>query len=104
MKIFNRFAALFFAVAFASLLGCAATSTNEGTKAYVSDSVVTTKVKSAILGEHMLKSSEIGVETYKGTVQLSGFVATNAEIHKAGEVARGVNGVMSVKNDLRIKP
>ena len=103
MKIFNRFAALFFAVAFASLLGCAATSTNEGTKAYISDSAVTTKVKTAMLRESSLKSTEIGVETYKGTVQLSGFVGSNAEIHKAGDVARGVEGVMSVKNDLRLK-
>jgi hyperosmotically inducible protein len=103
MKIFNRFAALFFAVTFASLLGCAATSTNEGTKAYMSDSVVTTKVKTAMLRESSLKSAEIGVETYKGTVQLSGFVGSNAEIHKAGDVARGVEGVMSVKNDLRLK-
>ena len=103
MKTFNRFAALFFAVAFASLLGCAASPTNEGTKAYVSDSVLTTKVKSAMLRESSLKSTEIGVETYKGTVQLSGFVGSNAEIHKAGDVARGVEGVMSVKNDLRLK-
>ena len=103
MKRFNRFSALFFAVAFASLLGCAATSTNEGTKAYMSDSVVTTKVKTAMLRESSLKSTEIGVETYKGTVQLSGFVSSNAEIHKAGDVARGVEGVMSVKNDLRLK-
>ncbi|HTE92526.1 MAG TPA: BON domain-containing protein [Bradyrhizobium sp.] len=103
MKIFNRFSALFFAVAFASLLGCAATSTNEGTKAYISDSAVTTKVKTAMLRESSLKSTEIGVETYKGTVQLSGFVGSNAEIHKAGDVARGVEGVMSVKNDLRLK-
>jgi len=103
MKTLNRFATVFFALTFASLLGCAASPTNEGTKAYASDSVVTTKVKTAILGESSLKSFQIGVETYKGVVQLSGFVTTNAEIHKAGEVTRGVNGVMSVKNDLRLK-
>ncbi len=67
------------------------------------DSVVTTKVKTAILGESSLKSFEIGVETYKGAVQLSGFVNSRAEIHKAGDVACGVNGVLSVKNDLRLK-
>jgi len=103
MKTFNRFAALFFVLAFASLIGCTASSKNEGTKAYMDDSVVTTKVKTAIMGEPSLKSFEIGVETYKGTVQLSGFVSSNAEIHKAGDVARGVNGVLSVKNDLRLK-
>lgn len=103
MKILNRFTTLFFALTLTSLLGCAASSTNEGTKAYMDDSVVTTKVKTAILGESSLKSFEIGVETYKGTVQLSGFVNSRAEIHKAGDVARGVNGVLSVKNDLRLK-
>lgn len=103
MKTFNRIAALFLVVVFASLAGCAASPTNEGTKAYLDDSVVTTKVKSAMLGESSLKSLEIGVETYKGVVQLSGFVASMAQINKAGEVARGVTGVQSVKNDLRLK-
>jgi osmotically-inducible protein OsmY len=103
MKTFNRLAALFFALAFASLLGCAASPTHEGTGAYVDDSVVTAKVKAAMLSEPSLKSLEIGVETYKGKVQLSGFVGSNAEIYKAGDVARGVNGVLSVKNDLRLK-
>jgi osmotically-inducible protein OsmY len=103
MKAFHRLAAVFVLLAFASLLGCAASSTNEGTKAYMDDSVVTTKVKAAILGESSLKSYEIGVETYKGTVQLSGFVGSNTEIDKAGEVARGIHGVSSVKNDLRLK-
>jgi osmotically-inducible protein OsmY len=103
MKIFNRLANLFFALAFASFLGCAASPTNEGTKAYLDDSVVTTKVKAAMLGESSLKSYEIGVETYKGKVQLSGFVGSHAEISKAGDVARGVNGVLSVNNDLRLK-
>ncbi len=103
MKTSNRTATLFFALTFASLLGCAATPKNEGTKAYLDDSVITTKVKSAILGEPSLKSLEIGVETYKGRVQLSGFVGSSAEIRKAGDVARGVDGVHSVKNDLRLK-
>ncbi len=103
MKTLKQFSTLFFALAFASVLGCAATPTNEGTKAYVDDSVVTTKVKAAMLGESSLKSYEIGVETYKGKVQLSGFVRSAAEISKAGDVARGVNGVLSVKNDLRLK-
>lgn len=103
MKSFNRFAALFFALTFASLLGYTASSAAEGTKAFLDDSVVTTKVKTAILGEPSLKSYEISVETNKGTVQLSGFVSSNAEILRAGDVARGVDGVLSVKNDLRLK-
>lgn len=70
---------------------------------YIDDSVITTKVKAAILAEPKLKSTEVNVETYKGVVQLSGFVANPADIGKAGEVARGVNGVKSVKNDLHVK-
>lgn len=108
MKKFQQFAALAFVLMFVSALGYAASTSddgtkNEGTKAYLDDSVITTKVKSAMLGEASLNSLEIGVETYKGTVQLSGFVSSKAEVQKAGEVARGVDGVLSVKNDLRLK-
>ena len=103
MKAFNRFTAFFLAIALASLLGCASTSTKEGTGEYFDDSVVTTKVKAAIFNEPSLSSNQISVETFKGTVQLSGFVKTQSEISKAGEIARGVNGVASVKNDLRLK-
>ncbi|OGI66831.1 MAG: transporter [Candidatus Muproteobacteria bacterium RBG_16_60_9] len=103
MKAFNRFTAFFLAIALASALGCASTSTKEGTGEYFDDSVVTTKVKAAIFNEPSLSSNQISVETFKGTVQLSGFVKTQSEISKAGEIARGVNGVASVKNDLRLK-
>jgi osmotically-inducible protein OsmY len=87
----------------ATLLGCAGTATKEGTGEYVDDSVITTKVKAAIFNEPSLKSAEINVETFKGTVQLSGFVNSRADINKAVEVARGVGGVTSVKNDMRLK-
>lgn len=103
MKTFNRYAALFFVLAFASLLGCASTATQEGTGEYVDDTVITTKVKHAILHEPNLKSAEINVETFKGVVQLSGFVSTQASINRAVQVARGVKGVTSVKNDMRLK-
>ncbi|MGP1614170.1 MAG: BON domain-containing protein, partial [Pollutimonas bauzanensis] len=69
----------------------------------VDDSVITTKVKAAILNEPTLKVAEINVETFKGVVQLSGFVGSQADIRKAVEVARKVGGVKSVKNDMRIK-
>ena len=65
---------------------------------YIDDSVITTKVKAAVFNESTLKSSEINVETYKGVVQLSGFVSSEADIDKAVEIARGVKGVTSVKN------
>jgi len=104
MKITTkRFATFFFAIALASVLGCASTATHEGTGEYVDDTVITSKVKSAILGEPSLKSAEINVETFKGVVQLSGFVSSTAAEHKATELARSVKGVTSVKDDMRLK-
>lgn len=99
----KRFSAFFFAVLLVSMLGCASTSTKEGTGEYVDDSVITTKVKAAIFNESTLKVAEINVETFKGTVQLSGFVSSQANINKAVDVARGIGGVTSVKNDMRLK-
>lgn len=99
----NRFSTFFLIVLMTSLLGCASTSKQEGTGEYFDDTVVTTKVKAAILNEPLLKSTEINVETFKGIVQLSGFVNSQADINKAVEVVRKVNGVKSVKNDMRVK-
>jgi len=99
----KRFCAFFFAVLLVSMLGCASTPKQEGTGEYVDDTVITTKVKAAIFNEPTLKSAEINVETFKGTVQLSGFVSSRADIDKAVAVARGINGVTSVKNDMRLK-
>lgn len=84
-------------------LGCASTRTQEGTGEYVDDSVITTKVKSAIFKEPGLKSSEINVETFKGTVQLSGFVSSREDINDAVKVASAVGGVKSVKNEMQVK-
>lgn len=86
-----------------ALAGCVSTPTTEGTGAYVEDSVITGKVKAVILNEPSLKSREINVETFKGVVQLSGFVSSEGDAMRAVEVTRGVKGVMSVKNDMRIK-
>jgi osmotically-inducible protein OsmY len=95
--------ALVLTILLASLLGCAGTATKEGTGEYVDDTVITTKVKAAIFNEPSLKSAEVNVETFKGTVQLSGFVNSRADISKAVAVASGVAGVTSVKNDMRLK-
>ena len=95
--------ALLFTLVFVSFLGCASTQKHEGTGEYVDDSVITTKVKAAILNEPGLKVTEINVETYKGIVQLSGFVSSRAAEDEAVEVARGVKGVKSVKDDMRLK-
>jgi osmotically-inducible protein OsmY len=103
MRLSNRFATFIFAILLASLLGCAGTRTQEGTGEYFDDSVITTKVKAAIFNEPSLKSTEINVETFKGVVQLTGFVSSRADINKAVEVARAVKGVTSVRNDMRLK-
>lgn len=95
--------AVFLAVTLVSFVGCASTSKQESTGQYMDDSVITTKVKTAIFNEPDLKSLEINVETFKGVVQLSGFVSSQAAINKAVQVTRAVSGVKSVKNDMRIK-
>ena len=87
----------------ATLVACASTPKQEGAGEYVDDSVITTKVKSLLAADDFLKSFQIGVETYKGTVQLSGFVDSQKAIDKAGEIASGVKGVKSVKNNLNVK-
>jgi len=86
-----------------ALHGCASTPTQESTGEYVDDSVITTKVKSAILEEPSLKSLQINVDTYKGVVQLSGFVDSANAVKRAGEVAAHVQGVTGVKNSLVVK-
>jgi osmotically-inducible protein OsmY len=87
----------------AALVACASTSKQSGTGEYVDDSVITTKVKTMLAEDDFLKSFEISVETYKGTVQLSGFVDSQKAIDKAVEITRSVKGVKSVKNNLSVK-
>jgi osmotically-inducible protein OsmY len=87
----------------ATFVACASTRTQESTGEYVDDSVITTKVKSLLAKDDFLKSFQIGVKTYKGTVQLSGFVASQQAVDKAGEIAHSVKGVTSVENDLKVK-
>lgn len=82
---------------------CAATSQRTSTGEYIDDSVITTKVKSQLAADDFLKSFQIGVETRRGIVQLSGFVNSQQAVEKAGQIARGVMGVQSVKNDLIVK-
>jgi hypothetical protein len=90
-------------VLIACTLGCASTAKQEGTGEYVDDTAITAKVKAAIFNEPTLKSAEINVETFKGVVQLSGFVSSPGAERTAVAVARDVGGVKSVKNDMRLK-
>ena len=87
----------------ATFAGCAATRTQESTGEYVDDSVITTKVKSLLAEDDFLKSFQISVESFKGTVQLSGFVNSQKAVDKAVEITRSVKGVKSLKNNLIIK-
>jgi osmotically-inducible protein OsmY len=103
MKNIKIASTLLAALMLTAVVGCASTATTESAGQYVDDTVITTGVKAAILNEPSLKVSEINVETFKGTVQLSGFVRSNDNIATAIKVTRGVNGVRSVKNDMRVK-
>jgi len=102
-SITRKLATLAGIVFVAVALGCASTSKQEGSGEYVDDTVITGKVKAAIFNEPSLKSAEINVETFKGVVQLSGFVSSPSSESTAVRVATGVAGVKSVKNDMRVK-
>lgn len=97
------FSAFFLVLSLTIAAGCASTEKHEGTGEYVDDSILTTKVKAMLFDEPNLRSGEVNVETFKGEVQLSGFVKSRADIDRAVEIARGVKGVTSVKNDMRLK-
>ncbi len=103
MKISQRLATMLFAASLLAVTGCASTPSSESPGQYIDDSVITAKVKASIFNEPTIKATEINVETYKGDVQLSGFVADPADATKAVQIARGVKGVTSVKNDVRVK-
>jgi len=81
----------------------ASTAKSESTGEYIDDSVITAKVKALLANDDFLKSFQISVETYKGVVQLSGFVNTQKAFDKAAQIASSVKGVSSVKNDLIVK-
>ncbi len=102
-KFSKVISAAFLAVALVSVVACAPTAKQEGTGQYIDDTVITGKVKAALIEDPMTKATEINVETFKGVVQLSGFVTSQAAANRAVELARGVAGVKSVKNDMRIK-
>ena len=95
--------ALMLGVTLFSTAACSSTSTRQSTGEYIDDSVITARVKSAIFSDPALKVFQISVKTYNGTVQLSGFVDSQAMIDRATEVTKGVSGVKEVKNDLQVK-
>jgi len=103
MKNLKQLSVFLLGIAFASILGCAGTATRESSGEYVTDSWITTKVKAALVKDPIVKATEVNVETFKGTVQLSGFVSSNAAKSQAVVVARGIEGVTGIKDDIRIK-
>ena len=101
--IFIPFLLVLILMLMATFVSGASTAKQESTGEYVDDSVITTKVKALLAQDDFLKSFQISVETYKGTVQLSGFVDSRQAVDKAGQIAQSVNGVQSIKNDLIVK-
>lgn len=83
--------------------GCAGTATRESTGEYIDDAAVTTKVKAALVKDPLVKALDVQVETFKGTVQLSGFVDTAEQKAQAERVAASVTGVQSVRNNIALK-
>ena len=103
MNIAQRFISMFAAFMVFLLVGCASTSTREGTGEYLDDTVITSKVKAAFAADPTVKATEVKVETFKGTVQLSGFVESRESAQKAVQLARQVKGVKEVRNNTVLK-
>jgi osmotically-inducible protein OsmY len=87
----------------AAFMACASTPQQTSTGEHIDDTVITTKVKTELANDNFLKSFQISVETRKGIVELSGFVDSQYAVDKAGQIARGVEGVKSVNNALIVK-
>jgi osmotically-inducible protein OsmY len=104
MRVIARISITFiFALLLAATLGCAGTESRESTGGYVDDSAITAKVQTALLNAPGVHSSAISVETFKGVVKLSGFVASEGQIDAAVTAARSVAGVKAVENDMTVK-
>src|SRR5688572_18705904 len=84
-------------------VGCSSTPTSASTGQQIDDTTITTKVKAKMVDDPAVSALNIKVETFKGTVQLSGFANNATEVNRAVEIARGTDGVKSVKNDIRLK-
>jgi len=105
MNSFKRVSAICLAALLVSVSGCMTTpaANQESAGEYMSDSWITTKVKAALIEDSQVRATEVNVETFKGIVQLSGFVSSGSAMAQAVRVAGGIKGVTSVKNDMRIK-
>ena len=97
----SRLAAILVAVTVAA---CGGSPAKESTGQYLDDTTITTKVKAAFVSDKTVDAMDVKVETFKGTVQLSGFADSSAEIERASQIAAKVTGVKAVRNDIRLKP
>ena len=105
MKTCLRFASILLGLTLGSAFfsGCAATSTKESTGEYIDNAALTAKVKKALVSDEIVKARDVQVETFRGVVQLSGFVDSEVQKTRAGEVTRSIPGVTEVKNNLIVK-
>ncbi len=103
MKIAQRFISILAAATALSLAACAPTAHRQGTGEYIDDAVITSKVKAAFAADPTVKATEVKVDTFKGTVQLSGFVESRESAQKAVQLAREVKGVREVRNNTVLK-
>jgi osmotically-inducible protein OsmY len=103
MNIARRFISMALATLLLLTTGCAPTSHREGTGEYIDDTLITSKVKAAFAADPAVKATEVQVETFKGTVQLSGFVGSRESARRAVEIARQVKGVKEVHNNTVLK-
>ena len=103
MNQIKRISFVFLAALMLAVVGCTGTATHESTGEYVTDSWITTKVKAALVDDPSVKATEVNVETFKGRVQLSGFVSSQTAMNEAVRITRGIKGVTEVKNDMRVK-
>lgn len=103
MRLAHFLKSIFASLLILSLVACAPTAKREGTGEYIDDALITTKVKAALAADPDVKATEVKVETFKGMVQLSGFVSSRESVQKAIDLSRGVAGVRGVKNDMVVK-
>ena len=104
MKKRNMFIRCVVLVMFVTIVAaCAATPVRESTGEFIDDALITTKIKSQLAGDDIMRAFQISVETFRGIVQLSGFVNSQMDVERADEIATNVNGVRSIKNNLIVK-
>lgn len=103
MTIAHRISTILSSLLVVTLVACAPTDKRASAGEYIDDTMITGKVKAALVADPELKATEINVETFKGTVQLSGFVAAPEHIPKAVQLTRNIEGVKAVKNDMAVK-